>query len=370
MIIITEREISNGHGTGVLLKNITDAIDRGKNIVLCKYFMHDYDSSLAHYGFDDFGMYRGSKAVQKLLLSEWGSALYFFLKRPDLSAIPIDHHDSVFVTIYSNDVLWTTVKFIRMYPKKRYVLFMMDNFIDFSDTVQGRLNRKAFQFISATAKKRIAISKSLADQLKEVTNHPYTVYYGPRIIDWNKVDSYHKRKKKNEICLIGNVWVENSLPIIDEQLRRKNVFITWFTNETTFRKLQGRFSLSNFRFGGSFTSEEVIAQAAEFKYGLILFGLDVKSDNYYNSKLQEYSIPSKILDYAMGGLEPVYYGPEATACYHFLAAHQLGVLLNRQSAEQFFDAVLNQTEEPADFQKLKAVLQESSIEQFKKLLSQ
>jgi hypothetical protein len=368
MIILTEREVSNGHGTGVLLKNIVNAIGSEHDIVLCKNILNTPDKELPHFGFDDFGLYRGSRYVQQLLLTKSGSSLYFLYARPDLSALSMKQHDVVLITIYTADVLWGVLKFMRLFPDKKYILFMMDNFIDFGNSVNGVLNKKALSIISKKVAKRLAISKSLSSFLEGVTGTDFEVYYGPRNMNWDKVDVFHNRKKEKKICLIGNAWIEEALPVIDEQLRAANVFITWFTTINQYEEMKNKYSLTNLVFGGYFSSDEVINQASTFRYGLILYGLEGKSDDYWDLKLQEYSIPSKIIDYCMGGLEPIYYGPGDTACYEFLASHNLGTLINNNSAPEFFESFTTDNSASVDLCKMKKVLKDCSTEKFLSLL--
>jgi len=367
MIIISDLEISNGHGTGVLLKNIIDAVESEDNIVLCKKMMNSPDGSIKHYLFDDYKLHRPSNLGIKLQLSEVLSFIYSRLKKSELAGIPLDKHKVVLIDIFSVEAMWAALKVMRLYPNKKYIVFMMDNFIDFGDTEEGRLNKEVFTIIGNKAVKRFAISKNLALHLEEATGLRYDLFFGPRVVDWNKVDFYHSTKKENKICLIGNAWVEDALPVIDKQLRQYNLKITWFTNPTKFEDLRNRFNLQSFTYGGSFSSSEVIQKASSFKYGLILYGLDKKAEIFNNLKLQEFSIPSKILDYCIGGLEPIYYGPDSSACFDFLSDHNLGVRVNSTSAPDFFSKFDVYANTPVDFKRMKSILQNSSSEHFKSL---
>jgi len=340
------------------------------NMVLCTNASATPDSSIPHFYLDDFSFYRGSRNVRKLLLSNVGSSLYFLFKKPSLDKLFIHKQPTVFITIFTFDLLWRTLKFMRLYPDKKYILFMMDNFIDFDDPQEGLSNRKAFTYIANKAYKCLAISKSLANDLENITNKGFDIFYGPRIINWNKVNECHKQEKEHKICFVGNAWVEDVLPIINKQLQKSNVTITWFTSKNNFIELQHKYTLTNFVFGGSLSSEEVINAIANFRYGLILYGLEELSQIHYNRKLQEYSIPSKILDYCMAGIEPIYYGPENTACHDFLSSHELGVLINRSSFDEFLNNFEQLASKPIEFEKMINIAKSCSAESFRELVAQ
>jgi hypothetical protein len=366
MIIITDKEVSNHHGTGVLQKAIIDYWGDAENIVFHNVLCDAPFRDIKHYLCQDIGFATPPKRIQFILFNRILSTIYFLFKRPQLPYTTLKDQNTVFIITYKTEMFWLSLLLYRLFPQKKYVIYIMDFFNDFEYPKHGKRNQRVFRKLSSLASVRICISHPLAGYLNKISGTNYVQYYGPRKFSINQVNEFHSVQKGRQICLVGNAWVETVLSAVDEKLERFCGKVVWYTGRKSFEALKSKYKLKNFEFGGQFQSDELLKVIQDFKYGLVPYGADVDlDDDPYLKKLQQFSIPSKIIDYCIAGVEPLYIGPNSTACFDYLKYYGFEHLFDVNSVDNFFCS--SYTDGAANFVAMKKVLENSSIERFRKL---